>query len=128
VPSGGVRRNRFTGQHFGRLVDYGFTAAMEDELDAIASGQEHAPTGSTTSIRGDHGGDSVHEPVASRNCRRQPRRIDAREVNSSSCLRILKVDRLCSVGRTALPRTHVTGDDGEPTHSGQLSDSLTQTS
>ncbi|MBO0864476.1 MAG: type I DNA topoisomerase, partial [Mycobacterium sp.] len=28
-------------QHFGRLVDYSFTAAMEDELDAIASGQEH---------------------------------------------------------------------------------------
>ncbi|OBH95534.1 type I DNA topoisomerase [Mycobacterium sp. E2733] len=27
-------------RHFGRLVDYGFTAAMEDELDAIASGQE----------------------------------------------------------------------------------------
>ncbi len=28
-------------QHFGRLVDYGFTAAMEDELDEIASGNEH---------------------------------------------------------------------------------------
>ncbi|MGO9924664.1 MAG: type I DNA topoisomerase, partial [Mycobacterium sp.] len=27
-------------QHFGRLVDYGFTAAMVDELDAIASGNE----------------------------------------------------------------------------------------
>jgi DNA topoisomerase-1 len=27
-------------QHFGRLVDYGFTAAMEDELDEIATGQE----------------------------------------------------------------------------------------
>ena len=27
-------------QHFGRLVDYGFTAAMEDELDEIASGNE----------------------------------------------------------------------------------------
>ena len=27
-------------QHFGRLVDYDFTAAMEDELDAIASGSE----------------------------------------------------------------------------------------
>lgn len=27
-------------QHFGRLVDYDFTAAMEDELDAIASGNE----------------------------------------------------------------------------------------
>ena len=36
-------------QHFGRLVDYGFTAAMEDELDAIASGRSDAPTGSTTS-------------------------------------------------------------------------------
>ena len=27
-------------QHFGRLVDYDFTAAMEDELDAIANGHE----------------------------------------------------------------------------------------
>jgi DNA topoisomerase-1 len=27
--------------HFGRLVDYGFTAAMEDELDAIAQGTQH---------------------------------------------------------------------------------------
>jgi DNA topoisomerase-1 len=27
-------------QHFGRLVDYDFTAAMEDELDEIASGRE----------------------------------------------------------------------------------------
>ncbi|MDD4867877.1 MAG: type I DNA topoisomerase, partial [Mycobacterium sp.] len=27
-------------RHFGRLVDYGFTAAMEDELDAIATGQQ----------------------------------------------------------------------------------------
>ena len=26
-------------QHFGRLVDYDFTAAMEDELDAIAAGR-----------------------------------------------------------------------------------------
>jgi DNA topoisomerase-1 len=28
-------------QHFGRLVDYDFTAAMEDELDEIASGREN---------------------------------------------------------------------------------------
>ena len=27
-------------QHFGRLVDYDFTAAMEDELDEIAGGRE----------------------------------------------------------------------------------------
>jgi DNA topoisomerase-1 len=31
-------------QHFGRLVDYDFTAAMEDELDAIASGNERRTT------------------------------------------------------------------------------------
>ena len=29
--------------HFGRLVDYDFTAAMEDELDSIASGTDRAP-------------------------------------------------------------------------------------
>ncbi len=29
-------------QHFGALVDYSFTARMEDELDAIASGNEEA--------------------------------------------------------------------------------------
>ena len=27
-------------QHFGRLVDYGFTASMEDDLDDIAGGDE----------------------------------------------------------------------------------------
>jgi DNA topoisomerase-1 len=29
-------------QHFGRLVDYGFTAALEDDLDAIADGERAA--------------------------------------------------------------------------------------
>jgi DNA topoisomerase I len=28
-------------RHFGRLVDYDFTAAMEDELDRIAAGEQH---------------------------------------------------------------------------------------
>src|SRR5262249_44571322 len=28
-------------QHFGRLVDYDFTARMEDDLDRIAAGDEH---------------------------------------------------------------------------------------
>jgi DNA topoisomerase-1 len=28
-------------RHFGRLVDYNFTAAMEDELDSIANGAQH---------------------------------------------------------------------------------------
>ncbi len=29
-------------QHFGRLVDYGFTASMEEDLDAIADGQRNS--------------------------------------------------------------------------------------
>ena len=32
-------------QHFGRLVDYDFTAAMEDDLDAIAGGREQRDAG-----------------------------------------------------------------------------------
>ncbi|HUN27730.1 MAG TPA: DNA topoisomerase I [Steroidobacteraceae bacterium] len=32
--------NRFLTDHFDRYVDYGFTAAMEDELDAVSRGEE----------------------------------------------------------------------------------------
>jgi DNA topoisomerase-1 len=32
--------NRFLTEHFHRYVEYGFTAAMEDELDAVARGEE----------------------------------------------------------------------------------------
>ncbi len=34
--------NRLLEKHFGALVDYSFTAKMEDELDAIAAGSEEA--------------------------------------------------------------------------------------
>ena len=33
--------NRFLTQHFHRYVEYGFTAEMEDELDAVSRGEEH---------------------------------------------------------------------------------------
>jgi DNA topoisomerase-1 len=69
-------------QHFGRLVDYGFTASMEDDLDEIANGSAQSAAwlgkfyfGDETSTAEDpHGlkdlvGDRLHE-------------IDAREVNS----------------------------------------------
>ncbi len=69
-------------QHFGQLVDYGFTAAMEDGLDAIANGSAQSTQwlanfyfGDETSTDADpHGlkqlvGDRLGE-------------IDAREVNS----------------------------------------------
>jgi len=43
-------------QHFGRLVDYDFTAAMEDELDQIASGNERRTNWLTNFyFGGDHG-------------------------------------------------------------------------
>ena len=43
-------------QHFGRLVDYDFTAAMEDELDEIASGHEQRTNWLTNFyFGGDHG-------------------------------------------------------------------------
>src|SRR6202040_1317568 len=43
-------------QHFGRLVDYGFTAAMEDELDEIAAGHERRTNWlSNFYFGGDHG-------------------------------------------------------------------------
>jgi DNA topoisomerase I len=72
-------------QHFGRLVDYGFTAAMEDELDAIASGQEHRTNWlNNFYFGGDHG---VPDSVARSGGLKKLvgvnlEGIDAREVNS----------------------------------------------
>ncbi len=72
-------------QHFGRLVDYDFTAAMEDELDAIASGQEHRTNWlNNFYFGGDHG---VPDSVARSGGLKKLvgvnlEGIDAREVNS----------------------------------------------
>jgi len=69
-------------QHFGRLVDYGFTASMEDDLDAIANGTAQSAAwltkfyfGDETSTAEDPHGlkDLVGDRLAD---------IDAREVNS----------------------------------------------
>ncbi|MGH3541530.1 MAG: type I DNA topoisomerase, partial [Mycobacterium sp.] len=72
-------------QHFGRLVDYGFTAAMEDELDEIANGHEQRTTWlNHFYFGGDHG---VPESVARSGGLKKLvginlEGIDAREVNS----------------------------------------------
>jgi len=72
-------------QHFGRLVDYDFTAAMEDELDAIASGQEQRTNWlNNFYFGGDHG---VRDSVARAGGLKKLvgvnlEGIDAREVNS----------------------------------------------
>ncbi|MGH3560989.1 MAG: topoisomerase C-terminal repeat-containing protein, partial [Mycobacterium sp.] len=107
-------------QHFRRLVDYSFTAAMEDELDAIATGREHR----TNWLRnfyfgGDHG---VPDSVARSGGLRKLvgvnlEGIDAREVNSIKLFDDAEGRPVyVRVGKNGpyLERM-VTGDDGEPT-------------
>jgi DNA topoisomerase I len=106
-------------QHFGRLVDYGFTAAMEDELDEIATGQE----GRTTWLNhfyfgGDHG---VPNSVARSGGLKKLvginlEGIDAREVNSIKLFDDVQGRPVyVRVGKNGpyLERM-VLGDDGEP--------------
>jgi DNA topoisomerase-1 len=62
-------------QHFGQLVDYDFTARMEDDLDRIASGDEHRAEWLRRFYFGD-GSSGLHELVSDLGA------IDAREINS----------------------------------------------
>ncbi|HEY1564997.1 MAG TPA: type I DNA topoisomerase [Gaiellaceae bacterium] len=62
-------------QHFGQLVDYDFTARMEDDLDRIAAGDEHRVEWLGRFYFGDGGG-GLHELVSDLGA------IDAREINS----------------------------------------------
>lgn len=118
-------------QHFGRLVDYSFTAAMEDELDAIASGNEQRTTWlNHFYFGGDHG---VPDSVARSGGLKKLvgvnlEGIDAREVNS---IRVFDDAQgrpiYVRVGKNGpyLERM-VTGEDGEPTpQRANLNDSLT---
>jgi DNA topoisomerase-1 len=64
-------------QHFGRLVDYGFTASMEDDLDRIAAGDEHRVEWLQRFYYGQSdGGKGLQELVSDLGA------IDAREINS----------------------------------------------
>ncbi|HEU5216188.1 MAG TPA: type I DNA topoisomerase [Gaiellaceae bacterium] len=62
-------------QHFGRLVDYDFTARMEDDLDRIAAGDERRVEWLGRFYFGDGNG-GLHELVSDLGA------IDAREINS----------------------------------------------
>jgi DNA topoisomerase I len=62
-------------QHFGQLVDYDFTARMEDDLDRIAAGDEHRVEWLGRFYFGDGDG-GLHELVSDLGA------IDAREINS----------------------------------------------
>jgi DNA topoisomerase I len=62
-------------KHFGRLVDYDFTASMEDDLDRIASGDEQRVQWLGRFYFGD-GSAGLHDLVSDLGA------IDAREINS----------------------------------------------
>jgi DNA topoisomerase-1 len=63
-------------QHFGELVDYGFTASMEEDLDGIASGDREAVPWLTRFYFGD-GRPGLKQMVSE-----HLGEIDAREINS----------------------------------------------
>ncbi|MEV5647623.1 type I DNA topoisomerase [Nocardia sp. NPDC052254] len=72
-------------EYFGRLVDFDFTAAMEDDLDAIAGGREQRGNWlSSFYFGGDHGaeGSVARSGGLKRMVGEQLDDIDAREVNS----------------------------------------------
>jgi len=64
-------------QHYGRLVDYGFTASMEDDLDRIAAGEEQRVDWLTRFYKGTNGEPGLHKMVTE-----HLDEIDARAVNS----------------------------------------------
>jgi DNA topoisomerase-1 len=118
-------------QHFGRLVDYDFTAAMEDELDEIASGNERRTNWlSNFYFGGEHGvdGSIARSGGLKKLVGGNLEEIDAREVNS---IKLFDDDQgrpiNVRVGRNGpyLERM-VIGDDGEPTpQRANLKDELT---
>jgi DNA topoisomerase-1 len=63
-------------QHFSRLVDYGFTASMEDDLDRIAAGEQERVDWLRAFYYGDDGAEGLHALVSALG------EIDARAVNS----------------------------------------------
>ncbi|MEC3955542.1 type I DNA topoisomerase [Nocardia sp. CDC153] len=72
-------------EHFGRLVDFDFTAAMEDDLDAIAGGREQRGNWlSSFYFGGDHGaeGSVARSGGLKKMVGERLDGIDAREVNS----------------------------------------------
>ncbi|WP_373686206.1 type I DNA topoisomerase [Nocardia gamkensis] len=72
-------------EHFGRLVDFDFTAAMEDDLDAIAGGREQRGNWlSSFYFGGDHGveGSVARSGGLKKMVGQRLDDIDAREINS----------------------------------------------
>ena len=82
---------RLLEQHYGRLVDYDFTARMEDDLDRIAAGDEDRVAWLTRFYKGEDGDPGLHQLVTE-----HLDEIDARAVNS---IEIPRSDIVVRVGR-----------------------------
>jgi DNA topoisomerase-1 len=82
---------RLLEQHYGRLVDYDFTARMEDDLDRIAAGDEERVAWLTRFYKGQDGDPGLHQLVTE-----HLDEIDARAVNS---IEIPRSDIVVRVGR-----------------------------
>ena len=82
---------RLLEQHYSRLVDYDFTARMEDDLDRIAAGDEERVAWLTRFYKGDDGDPGLHQLVTD-----HLDEIDARAVNS---IEIPRSDIVVRVGR-----------------------------
>jgi DNA topoisomerase-1 len=78
-------------QHYEQLVDYGFTARMEDDLDRIAAGEEQRVDWLTRFYRGENGEPGLHTMVTE-----HLDEIDARSVNS---IELPRSDIVVRVGR-----------------------------
>jgi DNA topoisomerase-1 len=78
-------------EHYSRLVDYNFTARMEDDLDRIAAGEEERVAWLTKFYRGENGVPGLHSMVTD-----QLDEIDARAINS---IQIPRSDIVVRVGR-----------------------------
>ena len=78
-------------QHYEKLVDYGFTASMEDDLDRIAAGQEQRVDWLERFYRGANGEPGLHTMVTE-----HLDEIDARSVNS---IELPRSDIVVRVGR-----------------------------
>jgi DNA topoisomerase-1 len=78
-------------QHYDKLVDYDFTARMEDDLDRIAAGEEQRVDWLTRFYRGEDGDPGLHTMVTE-----HLDEIDAREVNS---IELPRSDIIVRVGK-----------------------------
>ena len=96
---------RLLEEHFGRLVDYDFTAAMEADLDRIAAGEEHR----VAWLSRFYFGDDSSRSEGLRPLVEGLGEIDARDINSVR----LGDGVVLRVGRYG-PYLEAPGEDGEP--------------